>query len=78
MERKKSKVWSVVEMTAKEQRYVRRLEIRIEELEKALDEMTGRSTKDFMQSFEIQYNARAAMEAISEGLELLNKAIERS
>ena len=65
-------------MTAKEQRYVRRLEIRIEELEKALDEMTGRSTKDFMQSFEIQYNARAAMEAISEGLELLNKAIERS
>ena len=65
-------------MTAKEARHVRRLEIRIQELERALDEMTGRSTKDFMQAFDVQYNARAAMEAISEGLELLNKAIERS
>ena len=60
-------------MTKTEQRQMRRLEIRIEELEKALTEATRRGTSDFREMFEVQYHARAAVEAIQEGLDLLRE-----
>lgn len=61
-------------MTRKEAAKMRRLEIRIEELEKALNKAIQSQGEEFMNSFNIQYAMRCAIEEIREGLNIMEKA----
>jgi len=61
-------------MTAAEKRKMRRLEIRVEELEKALDEALDSRNKNFRDSFEACYAMRCAVEAIREGLDIMENS----